>query len=123
MCHVWNFRKKLVFSANLNFWIESVCLSSEGKEFHIVGAAKENKRYPNVFVRSLGIHNIPLSEEGRKFLLGVCTKSKSDKQIGDKPKNKEWQITESLYSMRAIMGSLCRDMRRVKCDFVCDIEE
>ena len=67
-----------MFSANLNFWIESVCLSSEGKEFHIAGAAKENERCPNVFVHSLGIH-ILLSEEERKFLLGVYTESKSDK--------------------------------------------
>ena len=59
--------------------MESVCQSSEGKEFHIVGAAKENVRCPNVFVRSLGIHKIPLSEEERKFLLDVYTKSKSDK--------------------------------------------
>ena len=51
----------------------------EGKEFHIVGAAKENERCPNSFVRSLGIHMIPLSEEERKFLLGVYTKSQSDK--------------------------------------------
>ena len=53
-------------------------MSSEGKEFHIVGAAKENEQCQNVFVRSLGIHKILLSEE-RKFLLGVYTKSKSDK--------------------------------------------
>ena len=71
MYHVWNFLKRLVFSANLNFWIESVCLSSEGKEFHIVGAEKENERCPNVFVHSLGIHRIQLSEEERKFPLGV----------------------------------------------------
>ena len=77
-----------------------------------MGAAKENERCPNVFVRSLGIHKIILSEEERKFLLGVYTKSKSDKQIGDESKKKEWQITESLYSMRALMGSQCRDMRR-----------
>ena len=25
--------------------------------------------------------------------------------------------------MRALMGSQCRDMRMVKCDFVCDIEK
>ena len=56
-----------------------VCLSSEGNQFHIVGAAKENEPCPNVFVRSLGIHKFPLSEEERKFLLGVYTKSKSDK--------------------------------------------
>ena len=67
------------FSANLNFWIESVCLSSEGKKFHIVGAAKENERCPNAFVRSLGIHKILISEEEHKFLIGVYTKSKSDR--------------------------------------------
>ena len=61
-----------------------------------MGAAKENERCPNVFVRSLGIHKILLSEEERKFLLGVYTKSKSDKYVGDKPKKKEWQITDSL---------------------------
>ena len=68
-----------MFSTDLNFWLESVCLSSEGKEFHIVGAAKENERCPNVFVRNLGIHRIPLTEDDRKFLLGVYTMSKSDK--------------------------------------------
>ena len=77
-----------------------------------MGAAKENERCPNVFVRSLGIHKILLSEKERKFLLGVYTKSKSNKYVGDKHKKKEWQITESLYSMRALMGSQCRDMRR-----------
>ena len=44
----------------------------KGKEFLIVGAAKENKRLPNIFVRSLRIHKIRLSEEERKFPL-VCT--------------------------------------------------
>ena len=44
-----------------------------------MGAAKENERCPNVFVRRLGMHSILLSEEERKFLLGVYTKSKSDK--------------------------------------------
>ena len=46
-------------------------MSSEGKEYQIVGAAKENERRPNVFVRSLRIHIIPLSEEERKYPLGV----------------------------------------------------
>ena len=73
------FQKRWLFSANLNFWIESVCLSSEGKEFNVVGAAKENEWCPNVFVRGLGIHKILLSEEEHKFILGVYTKSKSDK--------------------------------------------
>ena len=50
------FPKKMNFSVNLNFWIESLCLSSEGKEFHTVGAAKLNERCQNVLVRSLGIH-------------------------------------------------------------------
>ena len=59
------------FSADLKFMVESICLSSEGKEFHIVGPAKENKQCPNIFVRSLGIHRILLSEEECKFLLGV----------------------------------------------------
>ena len=54
--------------ADLNLWIESAHLSSEGKEFHIMGAAKENKRCPNVFVRRLGIHRNPLSEEECKFI-------------------------------------------------------
>ena len=44
-----------------------------------MGAEKENERCQNVFVRSLGIHKILLSEEERNFLLGVYTKSKSDK--------------------------------------------
>ena len=48
-----------------------MCLSSEGKKFQVVGAEKENERCPNVFVRSLEIHEIILSEEERKFLLGV----------------------------------------------------
>ena len=40
-----------VSTADLNLWIESVCLSSESKEFHIAGAAKQIERCPNVFVR------------------------------------------------------------------------
>ena len=64
------------FSATLNFWIESVCLSSEFKDFHIVEDAKESERCPNVLVPSLGIHKFQLSEE-----------------------------TESLYSMQALIGS------------------
>ena len=79
MYHVWNFLERLVCSAHLNLWIESVCLSSVGKEFHIVGAAKENELCPNVFVRSLWIYKIILSEEECKFLLGVLTESRSDK--------------------------------------------
>ena len=67
MYHI-EFPKKMSFCANFYFWIESVCLSSEGKEFHIVGAAKENERCPNVLVRSLGIHKILLSEEECKYL-------------------------------------------------------
>ena len=59
--------------------MESVCLSFVGKDFHIVVAAKENERCPNVFVHSLGIHKILLSEEEHKFLLGLYTESKSDK--------------------------------------------
>ena len=60
--------------------MESVCQSSEGKEFKFfVWASKENERCPNVFVRSLGMHKILLSEEERKFLLGVYTESNSDK--------------------------------------------
>ena len=43
------------------------------------GATKENERNPNIFVRCLGIHRILLSEEERKFHLGVLTKSRSDK--------------------------------------------
>ena len=59
--------------------MESVCLRPEGKEFHIVGAASQNERCKNVFVLSLGIHRIVLSEEEHKFFWGVYTKSKSDK--------------------------------------------
>ena len=59
--------------------IESICLSSEGKEFHIVGAATENERCPNVFVRTFGIDRIPLSKAERKLLLGVLNESRSDK--------------------------------------------
>ena len=39
--------------------------------FHIVGAAKENERCPNIFVCCLGIHRILLAEEEPKFLLCV----------------------------------------------------
>ena len=39
----YNFLKRCVFSADFIFCIESVCLSSEGKELHIVGVAKENE--------------------------------------------------------------------------------
>ena len=46
-------------------------ISSVGGEFHIVGAAKENERCPNVFVRSLWTHRILLSEVESKFLFGV----------------------------------------------------
>ena len=49
-----------------------------------MGAAKLDERYPNVFVLSLGKHIVLLSEEERKFLLGVYTESNSDK-----PKKKE----------------------------------
>ena len=35
------FHKKMSFSADLNFWIESVCLVSEGKEFHIGGGLQK----------------------------------------------------------------------------------
>ena len=66
-------------NAELNVTTQSVYLSSEGKEFHIVGAAKENERCPNVFVRSLWMHKILMSEEERKFLLGVHTENNSDK--------------------------------------------
>ena len=52
MNNVWIFPKRIIFSVDLHFWIESVCLSVEGKEFHIVGEAKENERCPNIFVRS-----------------------------------------------------------------------
>ena len=65
-CH-----NEIVISADLSLWIETVCLSFLGKEFHIVGAVKENERCPNVFVRSLWIHRIPLSGEERKCVLGV----------------------------------------------------
>ena len=59
--------------------MESVCLGSEGNDFHMVETAKENEQCPNVFVRCLGIHIILLSEEERRFLLGVYTESRSDK--------------------------------------------
>ena len=52
------------------FSIESIYLSSDGKKIHIVGAAKENERCPNEFVRSFGIHRILLPEEECKFLVG-----------------------------------------------------
>ena len=44
--------------------------------FILCGAAKENQRCSNVFVRNLGIHGILLSEEERKCLLGVLTESR-----------------------------------------------
>ena len=43
-----------------------------------MGAAKENELCSNIFARSLGIHKSLLSEEERKFLLGVYIESKSD---------------------------------------------
>ena len=49
---VQNFLQRCRFSAVLNLLIESVCMSNEDKEFHIVGAAKENERCPNVLVGS-----------------------------------------------------------------------
>ena len=52
-----------------------MCLSSEGKEFHIVGTANENERCPKVFVCSLGIHRNLLPQDEIKFLLGVYTES------------------------------------------------
>ena len=42
-------------------------------------AAKENELCPNVFVPSLWMHGILLSEEERRFPLGEKTESKSDK--------------------------------------------
>ena len=48
-------------------YIKSVCLSLEGKEFHIVGAAKENEQCQNVFVHSLGILGMLLSEDHQFF--------------------------------------------------------
>ena len=86
-------------------------------------AANENEPCSNVFALSLRIHRIPLSEEEGNFVnnkfckernLGVYTESKSDKKIEDKPKKKELHITESFYTMQALMGSQCRDMRRGK---------
>ena len=44
--NVKNFIKKISFSADLNFWF--IYLSSAGKEFHIVGTAKESDRCPTV---------------------------------------------------------------------------
>ena len=35
------------------------------------GSAMENERCPNVLIRSLGMHEIILSEEEHNFLLGV----------------------------------------------------
>ena len=65
------FPNKMIFSADLNFRIESVCKSYEGEELHIVGSAKEDERCANVFVRNLWIHRILLSYENRKFPLGL----------------------------------------------------
>ena len=56
-----------------------MCLRNEGKEFHIVELQGEYERCPSVFVHSLWIHRNILLEEERKFLLGVCTRSKSNK--------------------------------------------
>ena len=41
---VYTSLNRIVFSADLNFWIESVYLSSVQKKFHIVGASKEKDR-------------------------------------------------------------------------------
>ena len=45
---------------------------SEGKEFHIVWAAKENERCPNVFVRSLGYIKFYYQKKSVNFFW-VCT--------------------------------------------------
>ena len=63
-------QKKICFSDGLNFWIESICLSSVGKEFHTVVAVEENERCPNVIACGQEIHGILLSEE-RRCLFGV----------------------------------------------------
>ena len=65
------FPRKMRFCADLHFLKESVCLSSDGQEFHIVSSAKEHEQCPNVFVHSFGIHRILLSEEEREYVLGV----------------------------------------------------
>ena len=61
-----------IFCVDLHFWIESVCLSSVGTEFHIAWAAKKNERCTSVYVCILGIHIILLSVEERKFALDVA---------------------------------------------------
>ena len=48
-----------------------MCLSSVDKEFHIVGAAKENERCKNVFVRRLELHRI-FCQKSRINFLWVC---------------------------------------------------
>ena len=62
------------------FLVDKICMSEFCRHgIPYCGAAKENERCPNVFVLSLGIHKILLSKEERKFLLGVYTKSSSNK--------------------------------------------
>ena len=40
---IFEFDELMILSSDINFCIESVCQSSEGKEFLIVGAVKENE--------------------------------------------------------------------------------
>ena len=63
----------------MNFRVESVCVSSVGKEFLTVGVTKENERSSYVFVLSLRIRRILFSEEKRRFHLDVCTDSRLEK--------------------------------------------
>ena len=72
MYRAYNFQKKCVLGANIYLWMESVCLCLEGKEFNIMGAAKENERFPNVFVRSLGHIKFHCQKKSVNFFW-VCT--------------------------------------------------
>ena len=43
MYHLYNFLETENFSADLNFWIQSLCLIYEDIAFHNVGAASESE--------------------------------------------------------------------------------
>ena len=43
---------------------------SAGREFHCLGPQKENALSPKVFVRTLGIESVRVSEEDRRLRAG-----------------------------------------------------
>jgi len=63
--------KRCVFKDFLNDSEVSIFLISRGREFHAKGAQYEKERWPNDFVRILGIFNLYLSAEDRRERAGV----------------------------------------------------